>query len=626
MEFGLLGPLTVRHGDRLLAIPKGKPRAVLAALLVHSGRVVPADELIDLLWNGSPPPSARATLLNHVKRLRRALGGPTQARVRTSSPGYLVEAGPGELDLASFGELCAEGRRALRRGDWERAASHLTAALSLWRGQPLLDVHCPRLTVGEVPRLEQLRASALEDRIEADLHLGRHHEVITELQQLAASERLRERAHELLMLALYRAGRRADALAAYQVARRGLVSELGLEPGAGLRRLHQQVLAADPRLDLVPVPRPRAVTRARYGGGGGRAAAWDVVPRQLPPAGAALAGHQAERGMLTQLLRRGCGPTGTTRICVIGGSAGIGKTALAVHWAHGAATRFPGGQLYADLRGFGPHRPADPADVVRGFLSALGIPADGIPADAAAQAGLFRSLLASRRMLVLLDNAADAGQVRPLLPASPGSLVVITSRNQLAGLAAAEGAHVLTLAPLAPAQSQELLAHRLGPQRIASEPAAVAELIRLCGGLPLALAAAAARIASSPGLPIAAVTRALADGGSLLDALDTGDAATSVRPVFSWSCQRLSTPAAQLFQLIGTHGGQDISLLAAAGLARVSPDHARRLLAELTRVHLASEHAPGRFSVHPLLCAYAAERARVAPAREGGRPEPVRAA
>jgi DNA-binding SARP family transcriptional activator len=256
MEFGLLGPLTVRRGEASLEIPQGKPRALLAVLLSRTGRVVSADELMELIWNGSPPPSSRATLQNHVKRLRHALGEPTQARVRTSPPGYVIETGPDELDVTRFGALCREGREAAGRGEWARAGTQLRAALSLWRGRPLLDISCPLLTVSEVPPLEELRASALEDRIDADLHLGRHHEVIAELRQLAASERLRERTHALLMLALYRAGRQADALAAYQAARRELVNELGLEPGAGLRLLHQQILGASPHLDLSLAPGP----------------------------------------------------------------------------------------------------------------------------------------------------------------------------------------------------------------------------------------------------------------------------------------------------------------------------------------------------------------------------------
>jgi DNA-binding SARP family transcriptional activator len=667
MEFGLLGPLTVRHGVRLLDIPRGKPRAVLAVLLSRTGQVVPADELMELIWDGRPPPSARPTLHNHVKRLRRALGEPAQARVRTSMPGYLVETGPDELDLTRFGTLCGDGRKAGEVGEWARAAEQFRAALSLWRGRPLLDICCPLLAVSEVPRLEELRASALENRIDADLHLGRHHEVIAELQQFAAGERLRERAHALLMLALYRAGRRADALAAYQLARRELVSELGLEPGAELRLLHQQILAADPGLDLAQASRPVAALgrpgpaanqegtaahpaigehgaagrpraggalartgrpHARHGSGpAGRgchrrarratdaAAARTVVPGQLPPTAGGFVGRVAERAMLTELTElpgRRARPPGTVGICVIAGGAGTGKTALAVHWAHQAADRFPDGQFYANLQGFGPANPVDPADAVRGFLAALGVSPSQVPTNAAAQAGLYRGLVAPRRMLVLLDNAADASQVRPLLPPSPGSLVVITSRNRLTGLAAADGARFLGLGPLTAAEAHEFLSHRLGPRRMADETGAVAELIRRCDGLPLALAAAAARLTSGSGLRVAGLIREFIAAGSPLDALDTGDAATSVRQVFSWSCQKLSAPAACLFQQIAVHAEPDITLPDAVRLAPLPADKARRLLAELAGGHLVTEHAPGRFSIHPLLRAYACEQARSA--------------
>jgi NB-ARC domain len=303
-------------------------------------------------------------------------------------------------------------------------------------------------------------------------------------------------------------------------------------------------------------------------------------------------------------------------IAVIGGSAGAGKTALAVHWAHQVADRFADGQLYVDLCGFGPGSPVSPAEALRGFLAALGVAAARIPQGGAAQAGLYRSLLASRRMLILLDNAADAGQARPLLPASPGCLVVITSRGRLTGLATAEAAHFTTLGTLSEAEGRELLAHRLSPQRLASEPKAASGLVRLCAGLPLALAIAAGRIAADPGLRIATVARQLEDPGTRLDALETQDPATSARPVFSRSYRTLSNPAAHLFRLIGLHGSTDITPPAAASLAGIQESHAGRLLHELTHTHLAAEQADGRFTIHPLLCAYAAEQARADARRE----------
>lgn len=295
---------------------------------------------------------------------------------------------------------------------------------------------------------------------------------------------------------------------------------------------------------------------------------------------------------------------------VIGGTAGVGKTTLAVHVAHQVAGLFPDGQLYADLRGFSPSGdPVPPARVVRGFLDALGVAPQAVPADADARAALYRSVLAGKRMLVVLDNALDAAQVRPLLPGSAGCLVVITSRSQLAGLAAVEGAQLLPLGLLTEQEARELLAGRLGARRVEAEPEAVAELIGLCARLPLALAITAARAAARPEHPLAALAAELRAAGGPLDALDAGDPTASVRSVFSWSYQQLSLAAAQLFRLLGIHPGPDISVSAVASLVGVETAHARRLLAELTRAHLIAEPAPGRYACHDLLRAYAAEQA-----------------
>jgi DNA-binding SARP family transcriptional activator len=250
MKFGLLGPLVVRSGETVLTVPQGKQRAVLATLLTRAGQVIPGDELIDLIWDGRPPRSARQTMHNYIKRLRQVLGGPARAPIQTSGPGYVIQVDVHELDLTWFTELCEAGREAACDEDWLHAASLLHEALSLWRGYPLVDISCPPLTAREVPYLMELKNAALENRIDVDHHLGRHHQVIPELRHLVTTEPLRERLHALLMLALYRAGRQADALAAYQRARRALTGELGIEPGAELRRMHQCILAADPALDL----------------------------------------------------------------------------------------------------------------------------------------------------------------------------------------------------------------------------------------------------------------------------------------------------------------------------------------------------------------------------------------
>ncbi len=341
----------------------------------------------------------------------------------------------------------------------------------------------------------------------------------------------------------------------------------------------------------------------------GRAAA---APRQLPSAVVGFTGRAAELAALTQTLDQASAEKpGTVIIWAISGTAGVGKTALALHWAHRAAGRFPDGQLYVDLRGFDPSGvPMPTGEALHGFLDALGVPPDRIPITPEAEAGLYRSLLADKRMLIVLDNATDEQQVRPLLPASPGSLVVVTSRNQLGGLAAADRARLLTLDVLSDDEAVQMLTARIDASRAAAEPAAVAEITALCARLPLALAVAAARAEARPDFPLSALAGELRDRAGLLDALDAGDPAASVRAVFSWSCRQLSGEAARLFRLLGLHPGPDISAPAAASLAAVDGPGARRLLAELTRAHLVAEHVPGRYALHDLLRAYASDQAR----------------
>jgi DNA-binding SARP family transcriptional activator len=607
VEIGLLGPLQVRCDGAVVAVPAGKQRAVLAALVLQAGRVVPAGELAELAWAAEPPLTAPAALRNNVTRLRRALGPAGAQLIQTRPGGYLVMPGECELDLARFEVELAAARRAAGEGDWLRAAVHAEASLSLWRGEALSDVDLPTLTARHVPRLTEMRLQARELRIEAHLALARHGEAVTELPQLIAADPVRERLHALLMLALYRCGRRAEALAAYRAARDLLAREIGADPGPDLQALHQQVLRDDPALAAPSAPG----TRAAPSGQGARATQADKVPRQLPAAVTHFTGRAAELAALTGLLdQAGAQPAGTVVISAIGGTAGVGKTALAVHWAHQAAGRFGDGQLYVNLRGFDPlGTPAAPEAAIRGFLAALGVPPGQIPPDPEAQAGLYRSLLADKRMLIVLDNARDEQQVRPLLPASPASLVLVTSRSQLGGLAAAEGAWLISLDVLSHGEAVQLLTARLGTARAAAEPAAVDQIASLCAHLPLALSVAAARAAARPGFALAALAAELADAAGRLDALDAGDPGSSVRAVFSWSVQQLSDESTRTFRLLGLHPGPDITAPAAASLAATAEPDARRLLEGLARAHLIAEHLPGRYAFHDLLRGYAAEQA-----------------
>ncbi|HUA29251.1 MAG TPA: BTAD domain-containing putative transcriptional regulator [Streptosporangiaceae bacterium] len=594
-RFGLLGSLLVRRGEAATAIPAGKQRVLLAALLLSPGRALPADELADLLWEAGPPPSARGTVHNYVKRLRQALDDADRTLLITQADGYLLRVSPDDVDIARFEIMVAGALQVLQAGRCEQAARELRDALSLWRGRPLADVPCDRLVVRHVPRLEELRWQALEARIEADLGCGRPSDVLPELRALVAAEPLRERLHGLLMLALYGGGRQSDALAAFRDARRVLIDEVGVEPGPGLQRLHQQILDGDPAL--------RAATVAAA------PSAPPVVPRQLPGAMAHFVGRVPELSRLDAVAAAAGGSCGAAAIVVLSGTAGVGKTALALQWAHRCAGRFPDGQLYVNLRGFGPEdAPRTPADGLADFVEALQ-PSARIPGGLDARAGLYRSLTAGKRLLVILDNARDADQVRPLLPGSAGCMALITSRDRLAGLAVSDGAVLLTLDALPEPEARALVVARAGEGRAAAQPGAVAQITTLCGRLPLALAIASARAAARPGLPMAELAAELRDARDRLDALDAGEPASSARAVLSWSYRSLSPSAARLFRLLGLHPGPDIGVGAAASLAGVSPGRGRGMLGELTRLHIAAEPTAGRFGLHDLLRAYALERA-----------------
>lgn len=614
MWLGVLGPLLVQYEDAVIAVPAAKQRAVLGALLVRANQVVSFEELAETVWDGAVPGAARVTLRSYVKRLRQAMGPEVSARIHTRDPGYCIEVGDDELDLIRFGQLCDSGGAAVRAGRWEQAEADLAEALALWRGAPLTDIPSDTLRRDELPRLESLRQQALEWRHEAQLRLGRHEELVPALEALVAQHPLRERFRAQLMLAYYRCGRQADALTAYQDARRVLVDQLGVEPGSELSSLQQRILNADPELWLRPPDAGREQTGLAEPATAGTSEpaagplAAVVPPRQLPPAPWYFAGRTGELGALDGLLEQVSAARGTVVISAIGGAAGVGKSALALQWAHRVAERFPDGQLYVNLRGFDPSdTPVAPADAIRGFLDALGVAPSAIPASLQAQDGLYRSLLAGRRTLIVLDNARHPEQVRPLLAGGPGCLVVVTSRSRLTGLIASDGAHPVSLDLLTEREAGELLARRLSAARLTREPVAVADIIKLCAGLPLALSIVAARAAANPGMPLAALAGELTE--ARLDALATGEEATDVRAVFSWSYQNLQEPAARLFRLLGIHPGPDISAAAAASMAGQPLPGARKALAELTGAHLIEEDARSRFGFHDLLRAYASEKA-----------------
>jgi tetratricopeptide (TPR) repeat protein len=521
--------------------------------------------------------------------------------VRRGPNGYQLRVDADGVDLLQFRRLVAEARSPARP-DLQRVRL-LADALGLWRGVPLAGLR-GQWAARQRDTWGLERAQAVLEWGQATLRLGDYARVIPVVRELTEQYPLDEPLAVVLGWALAAEGRRGEAAEHCKTVSERVRRETGLEPAAELRQLQQAVLADQPLPDLPPPPAPLTTPLA--------------VPAQLPGDVPGFAGRVEHLTRLDALLAGAAteAPTAVV-ITAVSGTAGVGKTALAVHWAHRAASRFPDGQLYANLRGFGPGgQVVDPAAAVRGFLDAFGVPAEQVPADLDAQGALYRSLLAGKRMLVILDNARDAEHVRPLLPGTPTAFAIVTSRNSLTGLVAADGAHPLALDLLSTAEARQLLARRL-PERVAAEPDAVEAIITACARLPLALSIAAARAAQSS-FPLASLAAELADAADRLGALDAGDPATQVRAVFSWSYQALTPPAARLFRLLGLHPGPDVSAAAAASLAGLPLPAAGRLLAELTRASLITQHAPGRYSFHDLLAAYAADVAHDTES-EGGR-------
>ena len=602
LEFGLLGTLHVSRDGAALPIPAGRQRALLAALLLGGGQPRQADELIEVLWDVHPPASARDGLRNYVRRLRNALGDSGHTRIRTEPSGYAISVDTDDLDVSRFEALLRAARLAMRAGAWDQAATRARAALSLWRGEPLTGVESEALARREVPRLAELRLQALEVRLDADLRLGAHAEALPELRRLVGIHPLREQLHVLLMLALYQSGRRPEALAAYRDARQALAGKPGAEPGTRLRELHQQILSGEP-VPAVPAPAPSPDGAA------------PVVPRALPGAVRDFAGRQDELAVLTGMLdqpdRRA---SGTAVISALGGMAGVGKTALAVHWANQIASRFPDGQLYVNLRGYDLGSPMPPEDALAEFLRALGVPGQDIPAGLDECAARYRGLLAGRRVLVLLDNARSVEQVRLLLPVSAGCMAVVTSRDAMAGLVARDAARRIELGLLPLADAAGLL-HTLIGERATADPGATRALAEACSRLPLALRVAAERVAATPDTPLASLVAELTDERLGLDPFQPdGDQRTAVRAVFSWSYRQLPEAAARSFRLAALHPGPDLDAYSAAALTGSTLEEAAELLGQLVRASLiqpsgSSRQAGDRYTRHDLLRAYGRELA-----------------
>jgi DNA-binding SARP family transcriptional activator/tetratricopeptide (TPR) repeat protein len=597
VEFRLLGDVEIWAGERVIDVGHARRRYVLGVLLADANRVVPVGQLVERVWGERRLPAHPAgALQTYISLLRRVTGIAGNVAIARQAPGYKAIVSAETIDLHRFRDLIGQARAA---GDDDGAAAALAQALALWRGESFAGLDTPWANAIRATLAMQRRAARL-DLTDIQLRRGQHAALLTELAVEASDHPLDERVAGQLMLALYRSGRQSDALGHYQHARRRLAEELGTDPGAPLRELYRQVLTADPTL---AAPRNPAASIP----------AWTiaaVTPRQLPAPPGSFTGRARELDRLTALLDRRGEPGGAVAVSAIGGAGGIGKTWLALHWAHRHLDRFPDGQLWVNLRGFDPAgAPMPSGAAVRGFLDALGVDPAAIPASPEAQTGLYRSLMAGKRMLVVLDNARDSSQVIPLLPGTSGCTVLITSRRRLTGLVTGHGARTLDLDVLTEEQARELLARYVGGRRLAAEPDAAAGLLAACAGLPLAISVVAARATAHPGFPLAVLAAELLDTATRLDALETSDLTASVRAALSCSYQALESQPAVVFGQLGLAPGPDISLDAAASLTRLSPERARAVLRELESASLVQEHVPGRYLMHDLVRLHAAEQA-----------------
>ncbi|MGW7467187.1 BTAD domain-containing putative transcriptional regulator [Streptomyces xantholiticus] len=591
LHFSVLGPVRVRRGAQTL--PPGSPqqRALLVALLLRDGRTATAHELIDAIWGEEPPSQALAAIRTYASRLRKAL---TSETLVSESGGYALRIGRDALDLAVAQELAAEAYKANAAGDRAQARALLNKVLGLWDGEPLANVPGP-YAENQRTRLVEWGLQLLETRLDIDLEVGRHAEAVSELTALTATHPLRERLRELLMLALYRSGRQAEALAVYADTRRLLADELGVDPRPELSSLQQRILQADAELarpseESAPPPQP---TR----------------PAQLPATVPDFTGRVSFVAELGGQLATAEGSV--MAVSALAGIGGVGKTTLAVHVAHQARKHFPDGQLYVDLQGTG-NRAAEPETVLGSFLRALGTADSAIPDTLDERAALYRSALDGRRIMVLLDNARDAAQVRPLLPGTAGCAALITSRVRMVDLA---GAHLVDLDVMSPDEALQLFTRIVGAERVGAEREAALDVVAACGFLPLAIRIAASRLAARRTWTVSVLAAKLADERRRLDELQAGDLA--VKATFELGYGQLEPAQARAFRLLGLADGPDISLAAAAAVLDLPPHETEDLLEALVDTSLLESAAPGRYRYHDLVRLYAracAERDEQPPA------------
>jgi DNA-binding SARP family transcriptional activator/tetratricopeptide (TPR) repeat protein len=598
VEFRVLGPVQVRDGDRMVPVPPGRVLTLLTLLLLRANQVVTQRELAEQLWQDSPPAHPRAAIHTIVRRLRHALGDGAGGRIIQTAPdGYLIRLDPSHLDLSAFRRLVVRATDAVEPSEQARL---LGQALDLWHGEPLAGITSDALIVHEVPRLIEERLHALERLMDARLRLGEHAQLVPLLTSLTREHPLRERFWAQLMLALYRCGRQADALLAYRSVATLLADELGVDPGPELQDVHRSVLMADPRLAVAPGP-PWA------------APSWSLQSWsqqcQLPMDVADIVGRDKAVAEILDLVRSSVADRAVP-VVTISGPPGVGKSALAVRVAHALRADFPDGQWYVRLNGAS-RTPRSPFEVLATLLRNAGMNTDAIPSDEQQRAARYRARIADRRLLVLLDDAADAAQVEPLLPGTPGCAVIVTSRSELSGLTTSHGARGVPVAGLTPQDSDELLGRMLGRGRVGAEPDAVHELADLCGHLPLALRIAAANLAARPGASITGYAARLRGRDRLGTLVSASDPDIAVRATFALSYAVLEPSLRHAFRLLGLVPGPDVDAAAAAALLGDSDRHAEELLERLCVVNLVERRGErqevARYGFHDLIRLYAAE-------------------
>ena len=610
MDFRVLGPFQLVDGPRELTPSAPKLRAALATLVIRNNHVVQTQELIDELWPDSPPNTALPTLQTYIYKLRKLLPGrlDPDSVLRTRPNGYQLSISDGDIDLSRFERLVAEGRSVLRQ-DAGRATRILSDALALWRGPALADIRAGELLAAQVARIEECRMAALELRIEADIQLGQHGVLISELKSLTSTHPLHEGFHAKLMLALYRAGRRGEALEAYQLLRRSLIDELGLEPSAALRSMQQSILSADPSLDAAP--RREAAT-------------WTPrtpAPAQLPADIVDFVGRdqalvRAER-WLTLATDTGTAPP----VVVVTGMPGVGKTTFAMRAAHRVREQFSGGQLFARLR-TSTGQPVDLRDVLASFLKAAGAPTHDLPTSLEERSALFRTWYAKRNVLVVLDDVVHADQVAPLLPGNPRCAVIITTRSGLPGPA---GARIVRLDPFHVDEGLRLLRTMLGGRRIDAERTAAESIVDLCGRLPLALRSTGARLAAVPGWPLAKMATSLATSTNRLN--DLGSADMDLRSGYEATYHRLTQLERSAFRLLtllpsARFTRQDVSDLLGLNVTVVEAVLMRLVECHLLMVARDDGETDGdvRYTFHGLAREFAKEQLKAALAEPAASP------